>query len=206
MRQCRVCGIDYQPTGPAQKMCVPCGRIQAAIVSRRSVDANRRRNGVRVGIGSGNGQPKGAENPRYKNGIGFFHAFSRGARQTIRYCERCRKDLLNAKTGQWAVHHRDHDRTNNPADGSNFELLCKACHQREHRCWEAFVKAADPRQRVMGPRQCPMCDREYQPTGWAQKHCWQCIAKIRPSRKPRGKVRKVIVMPSTVTPTLPRAA
>jgi hypothetical protein len=30
------------------------------------------------------------------------------------------------------VHHIDHDHTNNPEDGSNWELLCLFCHDHEH--------------------------------------------------------------------------
>ena len=30
------------------------------------------------------------------------------------------------------MHHRDHDQDNNPADGSNWELLCLYCHDNEH--------------------------------------------------------------------------
>lgn len=30
------------------------------------------------------------------------------------------------------VHHKDHNHDNNPADGSNWELLCLYCHDNEH--------------------------------------------------------------------------
>ena len=30
------------------------------------------------------------------------------------------------------VHHKDHNHDNNPADGSNWELLCVYCHDNEH--------------------------------------------------------------------------
>lgn len=30
------------------------------------------------------------------------------------------------------MHHRDHNHHNNPADGSNWELLCLFCHDNEH--------------------------------------------------------------------------
>ncbi len=32
----------------------------------------------------------------------------------------------------YTVHHIDHDHTNNPEDGSNWELLCLYCHDHEH--------------------------------------------------------------------------
>jgi hypothetical protein len=37
---------------------------------------------------------------------------------------------LNLK--ELTVHHRDHNHDNNPADGSNWELLCIYCHDNEH--------------------------------------------------------------------------
>jgi len=30
------------------------------------------------------------------------------------------------------VHHKDHNHSNNPPDGSNWELLCIYCHDNEH--------------------------------------------------------------------------
>lgn len=30
------------------------------------------------------------------------------------------------------VHHRNHNHDDNPADGSNWELLCVYCHDNEH--------------------------------------------------------------------------
>lgn len=38
--------------------------------------------------------------------------------------------LLNLR--ELTVHHIDHDHTNNPEDGSNWELLCLYCHDHEH--------------------------------------------------------------------------
>lgn len=114
-----------------------------------------------MGVGSGNAQGHGKEHHSYKNGIKSFHAFSGSARQTIRFCERCAKDLLTARFGEWAVHHRDHDRANN--DPSNWSLLCKRCHQREHECWLAL--------RNLKPRRCAVCASEYAPTGPRQLYC-----------------------------------
>jgi len=36
------------------------------------------------------------------------------------------------KLHQLTVHHKDHNHNNNPADGSNWELLCIYCHDDEH--------------------------------------------------------------------------
>ena len=47
-------------------------------------------------------------------------------------CGRCAREFTHANVGQLTVHHRDHNHHNNPADGSNWELLCIYCHENEH--------------------------------------------------------------------------
>lgn len=47
-------------------------------------------------------------------------------------CGRCAREFTRANLQQLTVHHRDHNHDNNPADGSNWELLCIYCHENEH--------------------------------------------------------------------------
>lgn len=47
-------------------------------------------------------------------------------------CGRCAREFTNANLRELTVHHRDHNHDNNPADGSNWELLCVYCHDNEH--------------------------------------------------------------------------
>lgn len=47
-------------------------------------------------------------------------------------CGRCRREFSQANLRELTVHHRDHNHDNNPADGSNWELLCLYCHDNEH--------------------------------------------------------------------------
>ena len=47
-------------------------------------------------------------------------------------CGRCRREFTRDNLRELTVHHRDHDHDNNPADGSNWELLCLYCHDNEH--------------------------------------------------------------------------
>lgn len=47
-------------------------------------------------------------------------------------CGRCRREFTRANLRELTVHHRDHNHQNNPADGSNWELLCLYCHDNEH--------------------------------------------------------------------------
>ena len=47
-------------------------------------------------------------------------------------CARCGREFDGKKLRELTVHHRDHNHDNNPADGSNWELLCLDCHDNEH--------------------------------------------------------------------------
>jgi len=47
-------------------------------------------------------------------------------------CGKCGREFSGKKFKELTVHHRDHDHDNNPADGSNWELLCIYCHDNEH--------------------------------------------------------------------------
>jgi hypothetical protein len=47
-------------------------------------------------------------------------------------CGRCAREFDRTTVVQLTVHHRDHNHDNNPADGSNWELLCVYCHDNEH--------------------------------------------------------------------------
>ena len=47
-------------------------------------------------------------------------------------CGRCAREFTRESLQELTVHHRDHDHDNNPADGSNWELLCVYCHDNEH--------------------------------------------------------------------------
>ncbi len=47
-------------------------------------------------------------------------------------CGRCGREFNQKNLRELTVHHRDHNHDNNPADGSNWELLCVYCHDNEH--------------------------------------------------------------------------
>jgi hypothetical protein len=47
-------------------------------------------------------------------------------------CGRCQRSFTRQNIHELTVHHKDHDHHNNPADGSNWELLCLYCHDNEH--------------------------------------------------------------------------
>lgn len=58
-------------------------------------------------------------------------------------CGRCAREFNQKNLQGLTVHHIDHDHDNNPADGSNWELLCVYCHDEEHAKY-ADREAADP--------------------------------------------------------------
>jgi 5-methylcytosine-specific restriction endonuclease McrA len=47
-------------------------------------------------------------------------------------CARCGREFEGRKIKELTVHHKNHDHDDNPADGSNWELLCLYCHDNEH--------------------------------------------------------------------------
>ncbi len=47
-------------------------------------------------------------------------------------CGRCGRDFSGVRLRELTVHHKDHNHSHNPADGSNWELLCIYCHENEH--------------------------------------------------------------------------
>ena len=58
-------------------------------------------------------------------------------------CASCGRDFEGSNLADLTVHHKDHDHTNNPPDGSNWELLCHWCHDNEH-SRRAVADAAAP--------------------------------------------------------------
>lgn len=47
-------------------------------------------------------------------------------------CGRCGREFTRESLHELTVHHKDHNHDNNPPDGSNWELLCRYCHDNEH--------------------------------------------------------------------------
>jgi len=47
-------------------------------------------------------------------------------------CGKCAREFVYSNIKELTVHHIDHDHSNNPSNGSNWELLCIYCHDHEH--------------------------------------------------------------------------
>ena len=146
-KPCKLCSTVFTPTAPADIYCSSCKEIRKEenLLKNRKESYNRwankqislGRESV-VGVGRGGSNKKGKEHKQYKNGIGFFHRVLKKEVKKRRYCENCHKDLKDATVHEWCAHHIDHDRSNNII--ANIKLLCKRCHQLEHKCWESFNK------------------------------------------------------------------
>lgn len=138
-KTCYHCGSVFQATGPRSRLCSAACKNKARWMRFRA----REEAAGRIFHEQWNHpQPRGERSKLYKDGEAFFKStLSPEVRARVRFCERCSKDLKDAGAGFWAVHHKDHNRKNNRPD--NFELLCKRCHQIEHKCWEAFGSRND---------------------------------------------------------------
>ena len=137
-RSCVDCGSTYGPTGPAQKRCKPCVRSNKLRIQREANAKYRTAQGRNVGTGSGAHNTTGELHPQWAGGERKFgQVLAPAYYKKTRYCERCDADLIDVATEYRCVHHKDHNRQNN--DDSNFELLCKRCHQIEHECWKNFT-------------------------------------------------------------------
>lgn len=138
-KQCQACGNTFVPTAPAAKYC--CGApSKSKEALRKYAAAYRARRGSEVGVGKGrSSKNRGPTHSQYKNGWTAYKQIGRQMKEEIGCCERCDRDLTKATRWEWVCHHKDHDRTNSSRD--NLELLCKSCHQIEHKCWKAFEGA-----------------------------------------------------------------
>jgi 5-methylcytosine-specific restriction endonuclease McrA len=58
-------------------------------------------------------------------------------------CGRCGREFSGKRLQELTVHHRDHNHDNNPPDGSNWELLCRYCHDNEHSRYEDADDSAE---------------------------------------------------------------
>ncbi|NOT83705.1 MAG: HNH nuclease family protein [Methylococcaceae bacterium] len=47
-------------------------------------------------------------------------------------CGRCAREFTHTNLRELTVHHKNHNHDDNPANGSNWELLCLYCHDNEH--------------------------------------------------------------------------
>jgi hypothetical protein len=75
-------------------------------------------------------------------------------------CGRCTREFNRANLHELTVHHRNHNHDDNPADGSNWELLCLYCHDNEHSRYADYtgVAASQAEERVAAATSNPFAD------------------------------------------------
>ncbi len=66
-------------------------------------------------------------------------------------CGRCAREFVYSNLRELTVHHRDHNHDNNPADGSNWELLCIYCHDNEHTKFHEYILYGATKEKVLAP-------------------------------------------------------
>lgn len=66
-------------------------------------------------------------------------------------CGRCAREFVYSNLRELTVHHKDHNHDNNPADGSNWELLCIYCHDHEHSKFHEHVLYGPTKETVRPP-------------------------------------------------------
>lgn len=142
---CTTCGCSFIGTGPAARYCPEHqeqNRLRVMKQQRERVARDRAASGqiAKPGVGKGGNPYYKEQHPSYKHGFYVAQRQSAEVKKRVRYCERCHTDLLLATHYFWTVHHKDHNHSNHSED--NLELLCKRCHQIEHKCHLAFTKGA----------------------------------------------------------------
>ena len=135
MKICNKCNQKPVKSRTA-KYCVECSILSKKERDRAKTHRYEIRNDLilKPGVGKGGNNAKGSDDSQFTTGIGLFHNTKHVIKEEIRYCERCNKDLKDARFGEWCTHHRDHNRANNVR--SNFELLCIRCHNLEHHIFQ----------------------------------------------------------------------
>lgn len=143
--ECERCHGLFVPRSPRTRFCEDCqglhekekARERYIIGGRKQTSAHnwKRINGKKVYIPVGQYNQSGKNNNHYKNGSGIDW-FKEALKVLPEKCNRCGKteEELKKETGSsircLLLHHKDGVHTNNTP--SNWEILCKSCHQNHH--------------------------------------------------------------------------
>jgi HNH endonuclease len=133
---CVECLVSYLPTGRCSKYCPACKPEVSKKVAKLAVYRWSYKNGRLNGTGSGSATGSGEINHMYKHGRCVFRRWAKERKNSLGLCEECGKNIKDATHYEWVGHHIDHNPSNNVIE--NLKLLCKQCHQIEHKCWKAF--------------------------------------------------------------------
>jgi hypothetical protein len=70
-------------------------------------------------------------------------------------CTRCAREFPASRLRELTVHHKDGNHDRNPADGSNWELLCIYCHENEHARVEDAKAGGGGKEAASAPMRAP---------------------------------------------------
>ena len=130
---CIKCNATGLTNGKYQKYCPDCGNN----ATKENIRKWHYQAGKLTGTGSGSTTGVGNQNHMYTNGRCTFRRWAKEKLKQLNYsCERCGTIIDATVRGTWAGHHKDHNDQNNIY--TNLEVLCKRCHQIEHKCWLAL--------------------------------------------------------------------
>ncbi len=117
VKTCQMCNKEFQPSSGSAKVCTACKPIADKLRQKEYHQKRYKQKGAYKWE-----MPKGKDSPFYKNGIGTFREDALRALPNV--CNRC------GSVHNLCVHHKDYNRKNNSV--TNWEILCKSCHQQEH--------------------------------------------------------------------------
>lgn len=145
--KCEHCNKEYSVVPSQAKKSRFCSRL----CQNRWLAANKKR--------------LGPDNGMYVTGNSPKHYRREAFRIYGEKCNRCGE--LEFK--KLLVHHIDENRHNNPLDGSNWEVLCKRCHQLHHDCTNKLPK--EPRPKKLYKLKCKSCKSEFTNVRQDAKFC-----------------------------------
>lgn len=141
---CERCGEMFIPRSPRTRFCPYCQKAhELEKAKERYINSGRKQtsaknwkriNGKMVYVHVGYNQ-SGKNNNHYKNGTGIDW-FANALKVLPEKCNRCGKTEKQlqkenpSKIRNLLLHHKDGNHNNN--DPSNWEILCKGCHQAHH--------------------------------------------------------------------------
>ena len=73
-------------------------------------------------------------------------------------CGRCARTFTHSNLQLLEVHHKNNNHDDNPADGSNWELLCTYCHEHEHSKVKDMAGRTDTGDAAAGATHNPFAD------------------------------------------------
>lgn len=145
IRVCERCKECFVPRGPRARFCDPCRPIhEREKAKERYIKSGRKQtsahnwkviNGAKRYVHVGRYNQAGENNNNYKNGKGVDW-FAKALEVNPEKCNRCGiteseiQKRYNYNCRGLLLHHKDGNHDN--SDPSNWEILCKKCHQKHH--------------------------------------------------------------------------